>query len=102
MLRRIYAQLLKPSTVADKQSSPGSTERHIAPGSEWENASTFITTGTSDSFEAAWYLTKSRIWPLVRHPTYGPVILGFVLFVVICAMVVLSPTAESHFIYTDF
>jgi len=88
--------------MRDKQPPQESTERHIAAGSEWENASTFITTGTSDSIAAAWFLTKSRVWPLVSHPTFGPFVLGFVLFVVVTAMVVLSPTAQSHFIYTDF
>ena len=81
---------------------PESTERHIAAGSEWEDAATFITTGTTDSFEASWYLTKSRIWPLVCNPTFGPIALGVVLFVIIGGMIVLSPGAESHFIYTDF
>ena len=28
--------------------------------------------------------------------------LGIILFVIIVAIVVLSPTTESHFIYTDF
>lgn len=79
-----------------------STERHIGAGTSWEDASTFITTGTPDSFEAAWYLTKSRFWPLVANRFSGPIVLGIVLFVVITAMVLLSPTTDSHFIYTDF
>ncbi len=91
-----------PNTMKGDLPRPGSTERHIGPGSEWENSSTFITTGTSDSFEAAWYLTKSKIWPLVCHPIFGPFALGLVLFLLIGAMVVLSPAAQSHFIYTDF
>ena len=81
---------------------PESTERHIAAGTAWEDSATFITTGTSDSFEAAWYLTKSRVWALAGKPGIGPVLLGVVVFLAIVAMVVLSPTTDSHFIYTDF
>ena len=85
-----------------KPDSTGPTERHILPGSEWEESATFITSGTGDEFEAAWYLTKSRIWPLVRGPLSGPFIFGLLLFVLIVAMVVLGPAGQSHFIYTDF
>ena len=71
------------------------------PEIEWGDARTVITTGTSDPIAAAWYLTTNRIWPLIAHPVRGPFLLGIVLFFVV-AMVVLSPSTESHFIYTDF
>ena len=69
---------------------------------DWEDASTDLSSGTSDAFKAAWYLTTSRIWPLVRSPRSGPVVLGIVLALIIAASVLLSPSAESRFIYTDF
>jgi hypothetical protein len=69
---------------------------------DWEDASTRLAVGYRDAFEASWYLTRSRIWPLVRDERFGPVVLGVVLFVVIVATVLLSPATESHFIYTDF
>lgn len=36
------------------------------------------------------------------HKPYGPAILGAIVYLVILAMVALSPSAPSHFIYTDF
>jgi hypothetical protein len=72
------------------------------PETEWGDARTVITTGTSDPIAAAWYLTNSRIWPLIAHPVRGPFLLGIVLFLLVVAMVLLSPSTESHFIYTDF
>ncbi|HTV93171.1 MAG TPA: hypothetical protein VMG98_10680 [Verrucomicrobiae bacterium] len=69
---------------------------------EWGDARTVITTGTSDPIAAAWYLTSNRIWPLIAHPVRGPFLLGIVLFLLIVAMVLFSPSTESHFIYTDF
>ena len=68
----------------------------------WAEAQTLITTGTGDPVAAAWYLTTSRVWPLMADARYGPFVLGFVLFAVIAFSVLLSPSAESHFIYTDF
>lgn len=32
----------------------------------------------------------------------GPVTLGIVLFLIVVAVVILSPSTESRFIYTDF
>lgn len=43
----------------------------------------------------------ARIVRLFERP-YGPVLLGAFLYVLVVAMVILSPTAPSHFIYTDF
>jgi hypothetical protein len=68
----------------------------------WEDAKTVITAGTEDAFAASWYLTNSRVWPLLRSAAWGPVTLGFVLAVIIFLTVLLSPSSESHFIYTDF
>ncbi len=68
----------------------------------WADAKTIITTGTDDPVAASWYLTKSRIWPFIADPRLGPAKLGIVLFLVIVLSVLLSPAAESHFIYTDF
>ena len=68
----------------------------------WESAQTEIVTGSDDSFAASWYLTESRVWPLLAHPVAGPFVLGLVFFVIVVATVVLSPSTESHFIYTDF
>ncbi|MHB8703191.1 MAG: hypothetical protein ACYC8W_03445 [Candidatus Tyrphobacter sp.] len=79
-----------------------STEREIAPGSAWEDSPTYITSGTDDAVAAAWYLTRSRIWPLICNPAVGPFLFGAVLFLVIAAIVVLGPAGQSHFIYTDF
>jgi hypothetical protein len=69
---------------------------------DWEDASTDITAGTSDAYRAAWYLTGNRLWPLMRSPKAGPIVLGVILAATIIVMVLLSPSAESHFIYTDF
>ena len=69
---------------------------------EWADAKTVITTGTDDPVAASWYLTKSRLWPLLSEPRYGPVKLGIVLFAIVLLSVLLSPSTESHFIYTDF
>ena len=71
-------------------------------GRDWEDAQTVITQGTSDAYAAAWYLTTSRLWPLMRSPRSGPYVLGIVLAAIVVAMVLFSPSAESHFIYTDF
>jgi hypothetical protein len=68
----------------------------------WEDAKTVITVGTNDILEASWYLTKNRLWPLMASPARGPIVLGFVLAFIIVAMVLLSPSTESRFIYTDF
>jgi hypothetical protein len=70
--------------------------------SGWEDSKTVITSGTDDAFDASWYLTRSRIWTVVRSPRYGPFVLGVVLATIIVAMVLFSPSTESHFIYTDF
>jgi hypothetical protein len=71
-------------------------------GKDWEDANTTLTTGYQNAFEQAWYLTSSRIWPIVRSPRLGPFVLGAVLFAIIVSTVLLSPATDSHFIYTDF
>ncbi|MBV9402418.1 MAG: hypothetical protein JO018_01685 [Candidatus Eremiobacteraeota bacterium] len=69
---------------------------------EWETSQTLTDVGAADAVSAAWYLTASRIWPLVSSPIFGKIVFGIVLFIIIVASVVLSPSTESHFIYTDF
>jgi hypothetical protein len=72
-------------------------------GPDWEDATTVITQRNADRYAAAWVLTRAPFWPFARRGGWtGPVVLGVVLFVVIVAMVVLAPSAQSHFIYTDF
>lgn len=68
----------------------------------WEDETTRVTAVIEDVPAASWYLTRNRIWPLVRSPRYGPLVLGILLACIIIATVLLSPSAESHFIYTDF
>jgi len=68
----------------------------------WESARTVIVAGTDDDMAASWYLTESRIWPFLTNRAYGPLVLGCVLFLIIVATVIFSPSTESHFIYTDF
>ncbi len=70
--------------------------------SDWETGPGIPEYVRQETFEAAWYLTSSRIWPLVRHPIAGPFMLGIVIAAIIVAAVVLSPSTESRFIYTDF
>ena len=69
---------------------------------DWETSQTLTDVGAADALGAAWYLTTSRIWPLVSSPVFGKVMFGVVLFIIIVASVLLSPSTESHFIYTDF
>ena len=69
---------------------------------DWEDAKTDLSVGSGDAFDAAWYLTTSRVWPLMRSSLSGPIILGVILALLVIACVVLSPSAESRFIYTDF
>ncbi len=72
-------------------------------GGDWEDAETLITQRNADRFAAAWILTRAPWWPLTRGgPLAGPLVLGIVLFVLVVAMIVLAPSADSHFIYTDF
>jgi len=48
-------------------------------------------------------LTGSPFWRYAkRGGIVGPIVLGFALFVLVVAMVLLAPSADSHFIYTDF
>lgn len=68
----------------------------------WEDARTRITAGTDDNYAASWYLTNNRIWPLIALPRKGPIVLGVILAMIIVATVLLSPSTDSHFIYTDF
>jgi hypothetical protein len=84
----------------NQSTDPSPTLEHSV--ESWADAKTLITIGTDDPFAASWYLTKSRIWPFVAHAGFGPIRLGFVLFVIIVLSVLLSPSTESHFIYTDF
>jgi len=75
----------------------------LEPSAEsWGDAKTLITVGTDDPFAASWYLTKSRVWPLIRDPALGPIKLGVILFLIVILSVLLSPSTDSHFIYTDF
>jgi hypothetical protein len=69
---------------------------------EWETSQTVTDVGTADAISAAWFLTGSRIWPLVSSRVVGKIVFGIVLFLIVVASVVLSPSTESHFIYTDF
>ncbi|PZR56402.1 MAG: hypothetical protein DLM50_08355 [Candidatus Meridianibacter frigidus] len=69
---------------------------------DWEDSKTVITTGTVDPFEASWYLTTSRLWPIVHSPRSGPILLGILLALIVIASVLFSPSTESRFIYTDF
>lgn len=72
-----------------------------APG--WEDAQTQITQRNGDRYAAAWVLTRAPFWPLAqRGGILGPVVLGLALAVLVLAMIVLAPSADSHFIYTDF
>ena len=48
-------------------------------------------------------LTGAPFWRYAkRGGIAGPIVLGFALFVLVVAMVLLAPSADSHFIYTDF
>lgn len=71
-------------------------------GQSWEDAKTILTSGTDDPVAASWYLTKSRLWPWLNDARSGPIKLGLVLFLIVLFCVLLSPSQESHFIYTDF
>ena len=76
---------------------------NAASGPDWEDAKTVITQRNSDRYAAAWVLTRAPFWPLAaRGGIAGPVVLGIALFVVVVTMLILAPSAESHFIYTDF
>ncbi len=70
---------------------------------DWEDAKTTVTLAHADRYDAAWILTRAPFWVLIRRGGLGgPIVLGVVLFAIVVAMVVLAPSAESHFIYTDF
>ncbi len=70
---------------------------------DWEDATTVITQRNADRYAAAWVLTRAPFWPLARRGgIVGPIVLGVALFVLVVTMVVLAPSADSHFIYTDF
>jgi hypothetical protein len=73
------------------------------PGTDWEDATTVITQRQSNRYAAAWVLTGAPFWRYARRGGLaGPIVLGLALFVLVVAMVVLAPSADSHFIYTDF
>lgn len=70
---------------------------------DWENATTVITQHQSDRYAAAWVLTRAPFWPFARSGGIaGPIVLGLALAAIVVAMIVLAPSADSHFIYTDF
>ncbi len=70
---------------------------------DWEDATTVITQRNADRYAAAWVLTRAPFWRLARRGgIVGPIVLGVALFVLVVTMVVLAPSADSHFIYTDF
>lgn len=69
--------------------------------SSWEDARTKLQVGYTAPFDAAWVLTKSRAWPLIAGRG-GMLLFGLLLFAIVVATVLLSPTTDSHFIYTDF
>ncbi len=70
---------------------------------DWEDATTVITQRNADRYAAAWVLTRAPFWRLARRGgIVGPIVLGVALFLLVVAMVVLAPSADSHFIYTDF
>jgi hypothetical protein len=74
-----------------------------SPNVDWEDATTVITQRNADRYAAAWVLTRAPFWRFARRGGLtGPIVLGVVLFALIVAMVVLAPSADSHFIYTDF
>ena len=68
----------------------------------WEDGATELSSGTADPLEAAWFLTRSRWWCITADPRFGPVFLGVLLAILICVTVLLSPSSDSRFIYTDF
>ncbi len=86
--------------MKSQSTDPAPTLEHSA--ESWADAKTLITTGTDDPVAASWYLTKSRVWPFIADARFGPIKLGVVLFVIIVLSILLSPSTESHFIYTDF
>jgi hypothetical protein len=75
----------------------------VSTAPDWEDSQTLITQRNSDRYAAAWVLTRAPFWPLARRGGIaGPIVLGLALAIVIVAMIVLAPSADSHFIYTDF
>ena len=84
----------------DGQDTGPAAER---PGAEgWAEARTDVRAGSEDPYEAAWFLTRSAWWPLVREPRTGALLLGVLLATLIVTTVLLSPSVDSRFIYTDF
>ena len=70
---------------------------------DWEDSKTVITQHNSDRYAAAWVLTRAPFWFIAsRGGVFGPIVLGLALAAIIIAMIVLAPSADSHFIYTDF
>jgi len=70
---------------------------------DWEDDTTIITQRNADRYAAAWVLTRAPFWWIARRGgVIGPVVLGVALFAIIVGMIVLAPSADSHFIYTDF
>lgn len=68
----------------------------------WEDTQTLITTGTENVYRASWYLAESRIVAVLGSWRSAPFALGIILALIVALAVVLSPSTDSHFIYTDF
>jgi hypothetical protein len=68
----------------------------------WGEAVTKLSAGTRDDFEAAWFLTRSSFWRAFGTSQFAPALLGVGFFVLVVAIVLLSPSTDSRFIYTDF
>jgi hypothetical protein len=70
---------------------------------DWEDAKTVITQHNDDRYAAAWVLTRAPFWFIAsRGRLLGPIVLGLALAAIIVTMIVFAPSADSHFIYTDF
>jgi len=75
----------------------------VSTAPDWEDSQTLITQRNSDRYAAAWVLMRAPFWPLARRGgIVGPVVLGLALALLVLAMIVFAPSADSHFIYTDF
>jgi hypothetical protein len=83
--------------------SGGAGSSPLNASQDWEDSTTLITQHQSDRYAAAWVLTRAPVWFLARRGgLIGPIVLGLALAAVIVAMIVFAPSADSHFIYTDF
>ena len=80
-----------------KRSIPAS-----AKSDEWETPANEIESGSSDAVRASWFLTDSWLWPILIASPAGPALLGITIFILIVLTILLSPSTDSRFIYTDF